>query len=111
MTPIFNFPVQANDTGSKEYLTRTAQFGDGYEQVSGDGINSSKETWAITFSGKIEKVKEVEDFLDERQGYKSFAWRNPLGRLGLYRVKRWDVVPYSRDVLRLTATFEQAFSP
>lgn len=111
MTPLFTFPVQANDTGGKEYLTRSAKYGDGYEQVSGDGINSSIETWAITFSGQIEKVKEVESFLDERAGYKSFAWRNPLGRLGLYRAKRVDIIPYARDVFRLTTTFEQAFAP
>ena len=111
MVPLFNFPVQANDTGSKEYLIRTAQFGDGYAQVSGEGINSSKETWAITFSGQIAKVQEVIAFLDERQGYKSFAWKNPFGQLGLYRAAKWDIIPYARDVFRLTTTFEQAFAP
>lgn len=110
-TPLFNFPVEANNTGSNEYIIRTAQFGDGYAQVSGEGINSSKESWAITFSGQIDKVQEVISFLDERKGYKSFAWRNPLGKLGLYRAARWETLPYSRDVFRLTTTFEQAFAP
>lgn len=108
---IFEFPVLANDTGSKEYLTRSAVFGDGYEQVSGDGINSSKKTWSVSYAGLIEKVKEVEAFLDERKGYQAFIWKDPLGELGLYRARAWQVLPYSGDVFRLTTTFEEAFAP
>ena len=109
--PVFEFPVLANDTGSKEYLTRSAVFGDGYEQVSGDGINSSKKTWSVSYAGLLENVKEVEDFLDERGGYKSFAWTDPMGRLGLYKARGTQVLPYSGNVFRLTTTFEQAFAP
>lgn len=109
--PVFEYPVQANDTGSKEYIIRTAQFGDAYAQVSGEGINSSKQSWAITYSGTLEKVALVAAFLDERAGYKSFAWRNPMGQLNLYRAPKYDVLPYAKDVFRLTATFEQAFAP
>lgn len=108
---LFDFPVQANDTGSTEFVTRTAQFGDGYAQVSGEGINSSKQSWAITYSGNKDSVKKVKKFLDDTQGYKSFAWRNPLGELGLYRASKYEVLPYSSDVFRLTATFEQSFAP
>lgn len=110
-TPLFSFPVQANDSGSTEYLIRTAQFGDGYAQSSGEGINSKKETWAITYSGRKEDVDKVRAFLDERAGYKSFAWKNPHGVLGLYKASKYESLPYATDVFRLTTNFEQAFAP
>lgn len=109
VVPVFNFPVQANDAGDREYLTRNAQFGDGYEQVSGEGINSSRDTWSITYSGKIDDVRLVREFLDERKGRLSFLWRNPFGELSMYRASKYNIVPYSRDVLRLTTTFTQSF--
>lgn len=109
-TPTFNFPVQANDSGTKKYTVREAKFGDSYTQKSGDGINSSTTSWSITYSGKLADVKKVKDFLDERAGYKSFIWEDPWGELGLYTVEGFEVVPYAKDVFRLTATFEQSFS-
>lgn len=109
--PVFEFPVEANNSGSKSFLTRTAQYGDGYAQVSSEGINSSKRTWSITTSGMLDVVQEVADFLDERSGYKSFAWKDPTGKLGLYRSASYELLPYSKDVFRLTTTFEEAFAP
>lgn len=109
--PEFTFPVEANNSGDETFTVRTAQFGDSYAQVSSEGINASKKTWAITFSGLLPKVLEVRDFLKERAGYKSFAWRDPFGDLGLYRAAKYDVLPYAKDVFRLTTTFEEAFAP
>lgn len=108
---VFDFPVLANETGEQEYVTRTAQFGDSYAQVSGEGINERKRTWSIAYAGKLEKVLEVKAFLDARKGYQSFIWKDPLGELGLYRATRVQVLPYSKDVFRLTTTFEEAFAP
>lgn len=34
-----------------EYSTRAAQFGDGYEQESGSGINNERQVWSLTFDG------------------------------------------------------------
>lgn len=110
-TPVFPFPVQTNDTGAKEYVVRKAQFGDSYAQVSGEGINSSKKTWAITYSGRLEDVMKVASFFDERAGYKSFIWKDPTGQMGLYLAPKYEVLPYAKDVFRLTSSFEQAFAP
>ena len=110
-TPEFTFPVEANNSGDETFTTRTAQFGDSYAQVSGEGLSTSKRTWAITYTGQIDNVKEVRDFLRERAGYKSFAWRDPMGELGLYRSAKFELLPYTKDVFRLTTTFEEAFAP
>jgi phage-related protein len=108
---VFSFPVEANNTGTKEYLVRTASYGDGYQQSSGEGINSSRKTWSISFSGRKSKVDEVRSFLDERAGYKSFAWTDPNGETALYKAEKYDILPYARDVQKLTTTFTQTFSP
>ena len=36
---IFGFPARVNAAGDTRFRIRKAQFGDGYMQVSGDGIN------------------------------------------------------------------------
>lgn len=108
-TTVFNFPVQAQDSGQQEYIVRRAQFGDGYEQSAGWGLNGKKKTWSITYSGRKSDVDEVISFLEERQGWQSFLWRDPTGSLGLYKALSFQVVPYAEDVWRLTATFEQSY--
>lgn len=107
----FKFPVLANDTGDTEFIVRRAQYGDGYAQVSGEGLQSSKDTWAVSYAGLWEDVQEVNAFIKQHEGYKSFAWRTPKGELKLFRAPRWQVLPYAKDVFRLTTTFEEAFAP
>ncbi|EPQ5164044.1 phage tail protein, partial [Pseudomonas aeruginosa] len=36
--------------------TRTSQFGDGYAQESGDGLNGESQSWSLTFGGLPDEV-------------------------------------------------------
>lgn len=107
----FKFPVLANDTGETRFVVRKAQFGDSYMQVSGEGLQSSVDSWAVSYAGLWEDVVEVENFLKDHKGYMSFAWRTPKRELKLFRAETWQVLPYAKDVFRLTTTFEEAFAP
>ncbi|MCR8922667.1 phage tail protein [Dasania sp. GY-MA-18] len=61
-----------------EYETLVADFGDGYEQRAGAGLNSHKTHWQLVWVA-ISKAEadQLKDFLDERGGHTAFAWTPP----------------------------------
>lgn len=107
----FKWCVHSESSGSTEYATRSAKFGDGYEQVVEDGINNILEEWNISISGEGSKIKEIRKFLDKHAGAKSFLWTPPLGELNFYRGNSISVSSQGGDYYTLTATFRQSFAP
>jgi phage-related protein len=83
--PTFTYDPITDPVGTSTYRTLTAQFGDGYSQVAGDGINNVYDTWSLSFAGASADVAPVKSFLDALQGYLPFYWTPPLGVQGLYR--------------------------
>ena len=57
--------------------TRTSQFGDGYAQESGDGLNGESQSWSLTFGGLPDEVGPILDFIRRHKGYRSFLWTRP----------------------------------
>lgn len=41
----------------------------------GDGINTRKETWPLTFVGRKSEIEDIMAFFDEHASYKAFRWR------------------------------------
>lgn len=107
----FTWCPQTQSPGTTTLRTRTAQFGDGYKQVSGDGLNGKSQAWDLVFTGPESEIRAIRDFLDRHQGYRSFAWRPPLEDLGLYQAGEYKLQPLGARRYTLTATFTQAFHP
>ena len=109
----FTWPVQIQAQQQISYAQRikSAQFGEGYEQVSGDGINPETIQVPITWTGKKSEAVAMRDFL-RRHVVKSFIFTPPFEQLGLYRVTADSInlVPVSANVATVTATFKQAHS-
>lgn len=97
--------------GDITYRARTAQFGDGYAQVVGDGINNRQQSWPLTFTRRKEEAQAILDFFDRHAGYRAFLWTPPLGQLSLFRVTQHTLRPLGGGLYTITATFEQAFHP
>lgn len=55
---------------------RTAQFGDGYKQVSGTGLNDETLNYEFSFTGEPGTVKDIYAFL-RRHKTKSFSFTPP----------------------------------
>lgn len=114
MIETYRWPVQlqAGMEGTFSYSTRSAKFGDGYEQISGDGINPETQSWPVTLSGLNKDVLPALTFI-RAHVTKSFIWTPPNGVLGLYRVDKESIksAPLSRNVSTITATFKQAPAP
>ena len=98
------------DSGSKP--VRTAQFGDGYKQVCGSGLNDEVLNYAFSFTGDPVTAREIHSFL-RRHKTKSFTFTPPGGDLALWRVEADSLkrITLNKKVETVTATFEQAFVP
>ncbi|PXW46366.1 phage-related protein [Klebsiella oxytoca] len=104
--------IQAGLQGDFNFNVREASFGDGYQQIVGDGIHSEKQTWPVTLTGEKEEILAVLEFM-RRHVTKSFIWDSPTGESGLYRVSpdSLKLSPLSNQVMTVTATFNQAYAP
>lgn len=68
---------------SKDNIRRV-QFGDGYAQVSGNGINNETLSYEFSFSGDPDTALEIYKFL-RRHKTKAFSFKPPGGELGKVR--------------------------
>lgn len=109
MADIFTWCPYIEPTGTGTFRVRSAQFGNGYRQVAGDGINNEVQSWPLTFRGRESYVLEILGFLRARKGFIPFAWTPPLGVASLFTCASWSVTPHGAGMYTLTATFEQYF--
>lgn len=107
----FNWSPRVNPSQTVTMRNRKAQFGDGYMQVSGDGINPRSQDWDLTFIGLESYIQAIKQFLDRHQGTTAFIWKPPLEDTGLYRCDEYKPSPMGGDNWSLTATFKQAYKP
>ena len=107
----FTWSPRINMPGATDYGETATKFGDGYEQVSRDGLNPRKLSFDVSFVGKESYIKEIKDFLDKHGGAKAFAWRPPLEPLGLYLGSQVKITAMGGDNYTLAATFKQAYRP
>ncbi|MBO8132454.1 phage tail protein [Dickeya fangzhongdai] len=110
----FSWPIQTASQPATEYTqtVRKAQFGDGYSQVSGDGINGERIRFQYSYRGPVATVIEIRDFMRAHRT-KSFVFTPPHESTGLYLVVADSVrvIPNGKTQATVSATFEQTFSP
>lgn len=111
MPETFTWRPDSRPTGKFSQRTKSARFGEGYEQVVADGINNESQSWPLTFTGSKERVQEIIDFLRARKGYQSFYWTPPFGQQALFRCAEYDPAHMGGKQWTLSATFEQSFQP
>lgn len=87
----------------------TVQYGDGYAQVSGDGINTETQSWPLTFKGVNADMKPILTFLRAKGEAQAFKWTNPLGEVGLYLSSDLKVTPLDFARMQITVTFVTAY--
>ncbi|MFK3971186.1 phage tail protein [Pseudomonas sp. NPDC087358] len=107
----FTWPTQSGDAPDITYRVRSSQFGDGYKQIVGDGLNNKRASYPITFTGPRPSVLLLMAFLDRHAGSKAFLWTTPLGELGLFTCDKPVPMPIGGGMFKVTATFNQAFHP
>lgn len=108
----FTWRTQDQPEGSYDQRVRTSQFGDGYKQVSGNGLHIETQIWPLSFIGQKAEMLRLLDFV-RTHTTKSFIWTPPYGVRGLYRVVADSIraIPVGGFVMAVSVTFEQAFAP
>jgi phage-related protein len=106
---IFTWLVRVGDAGTITLRSRSAKFGDGYQQKVGDGINGRSSSWPITIIAPIDEMQPVTDFLDRHDGYLPFQWTPPYGDPALFTCGGYTPKRTAGNLVTLTATFEQFF--
>ncbi|MCW2480342.1 phage tail protein [Candidatus Symbiopectobacterium sp. NZEC135] len=106
----FHWPLQIGNQPEVQYseTVRKVQFGDGYTQLSGTGLNGETITFPYAFRGTLDTAVEIRDFL-RRHRKKSFQWTPPHEQPGLYRVVEDSIkfAPAGNVQGVITATFVQ----
>ncbi|HBY9809075.1 TPA: phage tail protein [Klebsiella aerogenes] len=105
----FDWSPLNGPTGDIKYATRSVQYGDGYDQVTGDGINPESQSWPLTFTGYKEDIMPILKFLRRHGEARSFIWVNPLGEMGLYRATQIKPQPLDFARMTVTVTFVTAY--
>lgn len=114
MIETFNYCTRTGASGDISQSTWENDFGDGYTQAGGIGINTKQQSWDHSISGRMvqgDDLKGVRDFLDRHEGYKSFLWTPPGGSPGRYRATGYKLVASGAGLLTLSVTFKQVFNP
>jgi phage-related protein len=83
------------------------QFGDGYEQRRGDGINSNLEEWSCTFKRNVVEVELIDTFLKQMGGTEAFNWVTPDGRSAVFVCDSHSVTKDDYGWSTLSATFRE----
>ena len=98
--------------GTNRFRVLSAQFGDGFAQEVGDGINNETHSWPLQFVGYEDYIKPIRNFLRKHQGFRPFLWTPPMeDQAGLFVVRELNVRAMGGKAYTLTATFEERFSP
>lgn len=107
----FTWRPTGQPAGTVTFRRLSAQFGDGYRQVAGDGLNTKGQSWPLQFSGSKEQMGAILAFFDRHAGIRAFLWTPPLGEEGLYEVTSYSPTPMGGPAYTLSATFQQTFRP
>lgn len=108
----FNWPLSYTPKLTRKPRVLTAQFGDGYSQRVGDGINSNPASWSLTFSARDKnEASAIVAFLDAQAGVTAFTWTDPTGTTASYICQDYGMSRTSPLSYEVTATFTEVFDP
>lgn len=109
-TTTFSYTPDYNAQLSQKPRILTAQFGDGYAQDAGDGINIAPRSWQLTFSTRTDaEIAPILAFLRARNGIEAFNWTDPDGVSGVFVCREWQRVPVQFGINNLSCTFMEVF--
>lgn len=97
-----------NSPKSKEFKVLTANFGDGYKQRVGDGINNVSETWELSWGLlTLAQADNITDFFDARDGTDSFDWTTPDGDTKKFFTSSYGRTPVANNIFSVSARLEE----
>lgn len=114
MAETYTFCTRVGASGDVKQRVWENDFGDGYSQSGGIGINGKSEEWTHQATGSLDPGQELRllrDFLDRHEGYKTFLWTSPSGVYGRFKVNGYKLDPLGAGQMKISFTMKQAFTP
>ena len=102
------------DNFSIQYETRNRElsYGDGYEEIATDGINTTRKRTRVSIIVNKVALDAYLNFFQDFKGSTPFLWSpDGLPTTDEWVCKTWEYVKLSADTFELTADFTQYFSP
>lgn len=91
-----------------EYRIRRVDFGDGYAQRAGDGINTDKRVWTLEWAALLPaECDAIVAFLTARGGHESFLYTVPGDVQRVYTCPSWTMGLASHATRSLQAKFQE----
>lgn len=109
ITKTFNWYPDVESRHKVKPLVSTSRFGDGYEQRTPNGLNSTPMVWSVSFTRQRSIGLAILAFLRGCKGSEAFNWTSPLNEAGKYVCKAWDMRTMKGGHLQITCDFEQVF--
>ncbi len=115
----FLFVASSATQGTSTPRVLKAQYGDGYMQEAGDGINPILRVWNLQFNNipisstdsSATTLEAIDDFLTAQAGYLQFLWTQPppYDEEGTkhFICSSWQYTYQGGNIIGLIATFEQ----
>lgn len=108
----FHWRVKVSSPGTETQTILKAQFGDGYAQRAGVGINTTSGAWDISITAVKKTIDDIHEFLIDHGGWRAFLWAPRLGDPGLYVAEdEIRIMDHGNRVFTLSTTFRQTFKP
>ena len=105
----FTFSPTYGATENVAPKVKKAQFGDGYQQRTGDGINRTARLWSLTFEGTKADIDAIDLFLETEDGITSFDYTPPCGPAGKFICSGWSSSINQFNNWSLSANFQEVF--
>ena len=108
-----SLPFEPTRASSRSVTPRflMAPFGDGYSQRSGDGIQTIKEEWSVSFIAMDQtNADTLIAFFEDLEGYQNFTWipfRQSVAKK--FICTNWQESFPGNSLTNISATFVQVF--
>ena len=109
--PYFIWIPSYNISADFQPKIKSIKFGDGFEQISPDGINNNLFVENIEFNNRdLNETTAILHFLYYRQGAESFVWITPAPLVNQFRFKckQWNYKQNFYNNYNIIAKFEQS---
>ena len=104
---VFTWVPLIEPSTQRKPKTRRVSFGDGYEQRKKDGLNSDLRTHSLRFRERDHYIDEIDRFLADHAGFKSFYYIHKDGKKRLYVCEDWTRTELDYQSSEISATFRE----
>lgn len=112
MTDTFSPPRTPSVDSEKSVKPKVirADFGDGYSQRAGDGLNAIRKNYKFMWDALTNaEATELEEFFEAKAGYIAFWYTPPLESTALpFICTEWNKT-YGEATYKVSATFERVY--